>query len=53
MQVIKRDGRSEGVHFEKITARIRKLCYGLDPAVDPVVIASKVCADVVNGITSK
>ena len=31
MYVIKRDGRREDCHFDKITARIRKLCYGLDP----------------------
>ena len=37
MYVIKRDGRSEEVHFDKITARIRKLCDGLDARfIDPV-----------------
>ena len=30
MYVIKRDGRSEDVLFDKITSRIKKLCYGLD-----------------------
>jgi hypothetical protein len=38
MFVMKRDGKKESVHFDKITSRISKLCYGLD---------SKVCADVV------
>lgn len=31
MQVIKRSGRREDVSFDKITARLRKLSYGLDP----------------------
>jgi ribonucleoside-diphosphate reductase subunit M1 len=30
MYVIKRDGREEPVHFDKITARINKLAYGLN-----------------------
>ena len=30
MYVVKRDGRKEPVMFDKITARIRKLCYGLN-----------------------
>ena len=30
MYVIKRDGRKERVLFDKITARISKLCYGLN-----------------------
>jgi len=35
--VIKRDGRQEPVHFDKITARILKLSYGLNPDFcDPV-----------------
>jgi ribonucleoside-diphosphate reductase subunit M1 len=35
--VIKRDGRQEPVHFDKITARITKLSYGLNPDFcDPV-----------------
>jgi hypothetical protein len=37
MFVIKRDGRKEEVHFDKVTARIKKLCYGLDRRfIDPV-----------------
>ena len=31
MFVVKRDGRQEAVKFDKITSRIQKLCYGLDP----------------------
>ena len=30
MLVIKRDGRKESVKFDKITARIEKLSYGLN-----------------------
>ena len=30
MYVIKRNGRQETVLFDKITSRIKKLCYGLD-----------------------
>ena len=33
MYIIKRDGRKESVHFDKITSRISKLCYGLNPKV--------------------
>ena len=41
--VVKRDGRREPVAFDKITARIKKLCYGFDPArVDPAVVSQKV-----------
>lgn len=43
MYVIKRDGRQEKVHFDKITSRIKKLCYGLhETFVDPVEVAQKV-----------
>lgn len=31
--VVKRSGRTESVHFDKITSRVTKLCYGLDPKV--------------------
>ena len=33
MYVMKRSGRRESVHFDKITSRIKKLCYGLDAKV--------------------
>jgi hypothetical protein len=35
MYVVKRDGRKEPIMFDKITARVRKLCYGLNELVDP------------------
>ena len=43
MCVVKRDGRNEPVHFDKITSRIQKLCYGLDmDFIDPPAITLKV-----------
>ncbi|CAM9193609.1 unnamed protein product [Scytosiphon promiscuus] len=43
MYVVKRDGRKETVSFDKITARISHLCYGLDAKyVEPILIAQKV-----------
>lgn len=37
MYVVKRDGRKEPVRFDKITARINKLSYGLNTQFcDPV-----------------
>lgn len=53
MYVIKRDGSRASVSFDKITSRITKLCYGLDPKyVDPVVIAQKVIQGVYPGVTT-
>lgn len=53
MYVIKRDGRKERVLFDKITARISKLCYGLDiNFVDPVEIAMKVVGGIYPGVTT-
>lgn len=53
MEVVKRDGRKEPVMFDKITARIRKLCYGFDPKlVDPAVITMKVIQGVYDGVTT-
>lgn len=43
MYVIKRNGTKEPVQFDKITARITKLCYGLNSDfVDPITVAQKV-----------
>ncbi len=53
MQVIKRNGKREDVSFDKITARIRKLCYGLDAQfVDPIEIAKKVILGLYNGVST-
>ena len=53
MLVIKRDGRRESVKFDKITARIEKLCHGLNPDfVKPVEIAKKVIDGLYDGVTT-
>jgi len=53
MFVIKRDGKKESVKFDKITARIEKLCYGLNPAlVDPIDVAKKVIEGLYDGVTT-
>lgn len=53
MYVIKRDGRKESVKFDKIQARIKKLCYGLSPVVDPVQIAMRVIEGLYDGVTTR
>lgn len=54
MLVIKRDGRRESVRFDKITARIEQLCYGLDTRhVDPVEVAKKVIMGLYDGVTTQ
>ncbi|MEY3692960.1 MAG: hypothetical protein RL157_284, partial [Bacteroidota bacterium] len=52
MHVLKRDGRKEAVKFDKITARIQKLCYGLSPLVDPVAVALRVIEGLYDGVTT-
>lgn len=52
MQVVKRSGRREDVSFDKITARIRKLCYSLSSYVDPVLISQKVIQGLYDGVTT-
>jgi len=52
MFVIKRDGRKEPIMFDKITARIRKLNYGLNPLVDPVRVAMRVIEGLYDGVTT-
>ncbi|KAG7151312.1 Ribonucleoside-diphosphate reductase large chain like protein [Verticillium longisporum] len=53
MFVRKRDGRQERVQFDKITARVSRLCYGLDmDHVDPVAITQKVISGVYGGVTT-
>lgn len=52
MNVVKRDGRKEPVMFDKITARIRKLCYGLNELVDPVKVAMRVIEGLYDGVTT-
>ncbi|MBY0424442.1 MAG: ribonucleoside-diphosphate reductase subunit alpha [Cytophagales bacterium] len=54
MLVVKRDGRKESVKFDKITARIERLCYGLDMNfIDPIEIAKKVITGIYDGISTQ
>ena len=47
------DGRKERVQFDKITARVVRLCYGLDPEhVDAAAITQKVISGVYQGVTT-
>ena len=53
MQVVKRSGKREDVSFDKITARVKKLCYGLAEAyVSPIEIAKKVILGLYDGVTT-
>jgi len=53
MYVVKRGGRKEEIHFDKITSRISKLCYGLNADfVEPVKVAQKVIAGLYNGVST-
>ena len=53
MLVLKRDGHRESVKFDKITSRIEKLCYGLDPKlVNPVEVAMKVINGLFDGVST-
>ena len=53
MHVIKRDGRLESVKFDKVTSRIERLCYSLDPKhVDPADVAKKVIQGIYDGVTT-
>mgnify|MGYP001393787161 FL=1 len=53
MYVVKRDGRKDPIKFDKITARIAKMCYGLDAMVSPEAVAMKVIEAIFDGITTK
>ena len=53
MLVLKRDGRRESVKFDKITARIEKLCYGLNTDyVDAIEVSKKVIDGLFDGVTT-
>ena len=52
MFVVKRDGHKEPIMFDKITARIKKLCYDLNPLVDPVRVAMRVIEGLYDGVTT-
>lgn len=53
MFVIKRSGKPEAVHFDKITSRIMKLSYGLKVDSDDIIeIAKKVIQGIYNNVTT-
>ena len=52
MFVVKRDGHREPIMFDKITARVKKLCYELNPLVDPVRVAMRVIEGLYDGVTT-
>lgn len=53
MQVIKRNGKREDVSFDKITARVKKLCYGLNQTyVDAIEISKRVIQGLYDGVTT-
>jgi len=53
MQVVKRSGTRESVSFDKITARVKKLCYGLNEQyVDHIEISRKVIQGLFDGVTT-
>lgn len=53
MYVIKRNNKRESVKFDKITARIEKLCYGLDRRfVNSIDVAKKVIEGLYDGVTT-
>ena len=51
MHVMKRNGKQEAVHFDKITSRVMKLSYGLTlKSEDIIEIAKKVIVGIYNGV---
>ena len=53
MQVLKRNGKAEAVHFDKITSRVMKLSYGLHLKQDDIIeIAKKVIIGIYNNVTT-
>lgn len=51
MQILKRDGRREDVHLDKITRRIEALADGL--VVEPILVAQKVIAGIFDGVSTR
>jgi ribonucleoside-diphosphate reductase alpha chain len=53
MQVLKRNNKTESVKFDKITARIEKLCYSLDRRfVSSIDVAKKVIEGLFDGVST-
>ena len=52
MYVVKRDGHKEPIMFDKITSRVKKLCYSLNELVDPVKVSMRVIEGLYDGVTT-
>jgi len=53
MYVLKRNGKEEEVHFDKITNRIKHLCNNLNPDfVNPIKVTQRVVEGVYPGVTT-
>ena len=52
MNVIKRNGKKETVKFDKITARVQKLSYGLSSLVDVIEVTKKVIEGIYEGVAT-
>jgi ribonucleoside-diphosphate reductase alpha subunit len=53
MYVIKRNGKREVVSFDKILARVKKLCYELNPEfIDSTLVSMKVIQGIYDGVTT-
>ncbi|GAB1608352.1 ribonucleoside-diphosphate reductase large subunit-like [Argonauta hians] len=53
LYVVKRDGRNEDIHVDKITSRIKKLCYDLNmDFIQPENITMKVINGLYSGVTT-
>jgi ribonucleoside-diphosphate reductase subunit M1 len=50
MKVIKRNGKEQEIHFDKITNRIKKLSWGLSSKIDPASIAIEIISKIYDGI---
>src|SRR5436190_17883128 len=50
MFVIKRNGKKESIKFDKVTARIEKLSYGLSPIVNVIDVAKKTIEGIYDGV---
>ncbi len=53
MQVIKRSGKKESVHFDKVTSRVTRLSYGLQlKSEDIIEISKKVVSGIFNNVST-
>ena len=54
LYVVKRNGNTEEVSFDKVIRRIKKLCINqnYDPIVNPLLIAQKVCSQIYNNVST-